>query len=206
MNRLIVCFALVGSVSTAAAAPELKETVVHDTSKSIALQLTDETVLCSSADYGALFLKVLIPQLASMTLLDHQNLGAGAPCVAAGMCQPGRMPEDILDPSEPSETVDVRVKAIRVDEIDREKQTCTTSLTERVDVTIRGFDFAHERYASLGERPISDCGIAPDDKADQAGPPVKQEAAGCAATGGASGGMFVLAMLGVTIVRRRRRS
>ena len=43
--------------------------------------------------------------LAALTLLDHQNTGAGAPCVAAGMCEPGNEPADIIDPSCKTETV-----------------------------------------------------------------------------------------------------
>src|SRR5262249_16938805 len=63
---------------------EYKEEVVHQTTTPVEVALNEQTVLCSHADYSALYLKVLIPKLASLTLLNHQNAGAGAPCVAAG--------------------------------------------------------------------------------------------------------------------------
>lgn len=135
------------------------ERIVHETTTSHTVELTPDTVLCSAADYSFPALKILLPELAAITLLDHQNFGAGAPCVAAGQCglPDGTEPEDILNPYNQFEDVDIVVKAIRVDIVDDEALTCATSLTERVDVVVRGVPFFHERYADLGFRPYSDC-------------------------------------------------
>src|SRR6185503_7641891 len=97
------------------------------------------------------------------------NTDAGAPCVAAGECAPfgDHAPSDILDEADTSETVDIRVRATRLEEIDHDAQTCATSLRERVDLEIRGVRFAHERYADLGSRPYGDClsSVSDDDDA-----------------------------------------
>ncbi|HUS33394.1 MAG TPA: hypothetical protein VMZ53_33055 [Kofleriaceae bacterium] len=143
--------------------PTYVETVVTDTTTAVDLKLDSSTVLCSSADYGALFLKVLIPDLARLTLLDHQNLGAGAPCVASGQCMPGNMPSNVIDAAHPTAHVLVNVKEVRADEGDPVAQTCTTTLIERVHVNIRGIDFFHERQAPLGTRPFSDCATSSTD-------------------------------------------
>ena len=200
---------LLFTAATAAADVTVHETVVHDTTTPVNLKLDASTVLCSSADYGALFLKVLIPELARLTLLDHQNLGAGAPCVAAGPCQPGHMPSDILTDKSPYEATSINVRAVRIDEADSEAQTCTTTLRETVDVTIRGVAFKHERFASLGERPFSDCAVeslpvVPEPKTDGAGT-VDEPASsgGCStSTGGSSFALFALATLLVALKRR----
>lgn len=210
----LLCLGLAGALpATTAAAPASTETVVHDTTTPVEITLDDTTVLCSSADYGALFLKVGIPQLAALTLLDHQNLGANAPCVAAGLCEPGHQPEDLLDPASPTETVLINVKAVRVDESDAAVQTCTTSLTERVHVTIRGVDFTHERYASLGSRPFADCAqpaqlTGTDDKADEGHDATEPAApaAGCSAAGAGNGGPLAIALVGAVALWRRRRA
>ena len=200
MRTVTIAASLVlGLASSASAAVELREELVHETTTSVDLELTPDTVICSHADYSANFLKVLIPQLASITLLDHQNTDAGAPCVAAGQCAPfgDHSPDEILDEADTSETVDIRVRATRQDEIDHDAQSCTTTLIERVDLEIRGVPFAHQRELSLGSRPYGDCtgstgGDADqppaddptDDKADAYG--AKDEApgsAGCAAGG-----------------------
>src|SRR4051812_369483 len=108
----IVCFAVfAGPGSLALADATYNETLIHDTTTSVEIKLDASTVLCSAADYGALYLKVGLPELAGLTLLDHQNVGAGAPCVAAGACKPGNMPSDIIDPAHATETVDINVKA-----------------------------------------------------------------------------------------------
>lgn len=210
---------LLGLASSAGAAVETREELVHETTTSVDLLLTPETVICSHADYSANFLKVLIPQLAGITLLDHQNTDAGAPCVAAGECAPfgDHAPDDILDEADTSETVDIRVRATRLEEIDHDAQTCTTSLRERVDLEIRGVRFAHERYAPLGSRPYGDCissagdddaAPAGDGKADDLG--AAEEASGsggCAAGGSGGSGSLALVILGMALaaVRRRRR-
>lgn len=217
---LLSAVLVASSLSIAAAAPVSAETLVHDTTTNVEIELDDTTVLCSSADYGALFLKVLIPELAALTLLDHQNLGAGAPCVAAGMCEPGNMPDDILDPYDTKETVAIHVKALRYDVTDASAQTCQTSLVERVQVIIRGVDFFHERFAPLGERPYADCvsTVAPVDPLQPDGAITEKTdstpdvgdlgSGGCNAGGGgpATGvGLLVLAVLALIAGTRRQR-
>jgi uncharacterized protein (TIGR03382 family) len=210
---------VLGLASSAGAAVETHEELVHETTTSVDLLLTPETVICSHADYSANFLKVLIPQLAGITLLDHQNTDAGAPCVAAGECAPfgDHAPDDILDEADTSETVDIRVRATRLEEIDHDAQTCTTSLRERVDLEIRGVRFAHERYAPLGSRPYGDCtssagddDVSPsgDGKADELGAAEEApDAGGCAAAGTGGPSALALVILGIALaaVRRRRR-
>ena len=125
-------------------------------------ELNEQTVLCSAADYGARFLKVLIPALADLTVMDHQNTGAGAPCVAAGMCEftpgdGGFSTTDILDGSAPVAKVDIEVTLTRVFSLDHEKKTCHVSLRENVLTEIRGIEFTHIRHASIGERAFGDC-------------------------------------------------
>ncbi len=217
--------------STADAEVEVREELVHETTTAVDLELTPDTVICSHADYSATFLKVLIPELAAITLLDHQNTDAGAPCVAAGECAPfgDHAPADILDDQDTTETVDIRVRATRTDEIDHDAETCNTSLTEQVDLVIRGVPFTHQRWATLGTRPYGDCissnaeeptpeepaaeeptaeDEGDEDKADAYGAgDDAPDAGGCAAAGttGSGAGLALLLLGAVALVRRRRR-
>lgn len=202
-----------GSLAAADTGPTWVETVVADTTTPVELTLDSHTVLCSSADYGQLFLKVLIPDLARLTLLDHQNLGAGAPCVASGQCRTGNMPSDVIDPAHPTDQVQVNVQEVRLDEADPTAQTCTTTLIERVHVTIRGIEFFHEREAPLGTRAYGDCatseatasGSGSDSKADGPGTSAPANSGGgCSTTGNGSGAALIAAAL--LAVRRRRRA
>jgi MYXO-CTERM domain-containing protein len=199
---------LVGSSTIAGATPVVADTIVHQSSTTTDIKLDDTTVLCSAADYGALHLKVLIPQLAGLTLLNHQNTGAGAPCVAAGRCLAGNMPENIIDAKRPTETVTIDVKEIRRDLTDAGALTCTTSLIERVHVTIRGFEFTHERRSDLGARDIGDCAAgSADQPADGAGSDNESSSAGCATTNAGAGALPLVALAAIAVIgviRRRR--
>ena len=209
MKRLFLSLTLVGSFGVAHA--ENSETVVHDTTTWVELDLNSQTVLCSAADYGQLFLKVGIPELARITLLDHQNVGAHAPCVAAGRCAPGNMPSDIIDPAHPTELVPIDVKAVRFDNVDTKAKTCETTLFERVHLTIRGIEFTHERSVELGTRQYQDCvaslgsaGSGSDSKADGDGSADEPKSGGCSTTSGGSSALALVG-LGLVVARRRRR-
>jgi hypothetical protein len=205
-----VCFGLLaGSAGVASA---WRTTLIHDTTTAVEVELSATTVLCSAADYSGAFLKVGMPQLAALTLLDHQNIGANAPCVAAGFCSPSNSPADIIDPAEPTEVVNIRVRATRQDLVDEAAGTCTTTLIENVNVVIRGKEFTHEREQELGSRKIEDCAPAPvtgsgsgsaDGKADTFEEETVTESAGCSAAGGSTGGSLVM-LLGALFTFRRR--
>jgi len=141
---------------------ETKEKLITKNVAQVEIELTEQTVLCSAADYGASFLKILIPELADLTVMDHQNTGAGAPCVAAGMCElfPGSggfNTTDILDGSGSTELVEIEVSLTRFFNLDHEKKTCQVSLWENVLTEVRGIEFTHVRFANIGERPFGDC-------------------------------------------------
>lgn len=144
------------TAETANSGFETKVELVHTKTTDVVLELNSKTVICSRADYSDEFLKVLIPQLAKLTLLDHQNFRAGAPCVAATLCAEKR-PSDILDPKRPKEKTALTVQVKRELTIDHVQKTCSVTLLEDVSTRIRGLDFVHHRQADLGQRHYSDC-------------------------------------------------
>lgn len=209
----ILCAGLLaGAAATAHAELAYHESLVHDTTTPVEITLDPSTVLCSAADYSGLFLKIGIPQLAALTLLDHQNIGANAPCVAAGSCQPGNMPSDLIDPDEPTEVVNINVQAFRGDETDSVAQTCQTYLVERVKVVVRGVEFTHERIAPVGSRPFVDCvssaapapAPSPEDEKTDAYGTEPTPGAGCSATRSGTGSLLAFAIVGLVGALRRR--
>ena len=159
---------LVGSTTYAAndLTRENREALVHTTHHSLTIELNDKTVVCSRADYAEPMLKVLIPGLSDITLLNHQNFRAGAPCVTSGdTCRPSSirtdrtsaMPADILQGRPGTEQVDVTVTLVREEMINHTEKTCDVVMREKVETLIRGKKFDHERRASLGSRVYADC-------------------------------------------------
>jgi hypothetical protein len=128
--------------------------IVSDRTTTVGADLNSKTVKCSAADYSGPMLKVLVPGLADLTVLNHRNTREGAPCVAAGRC--GRFnPQDILKAGEGVEQIKIRV--ILRKETAIEGEVCHVSLIETVATTIRGVDFHHERVQEVAERAAADC-------------------------------------------------
>jgi hypothetical protein len=131
---------------------------IHSKVRKLDIALNSNTVLCSTAGYGMPFLKVIIPQLAGLTLLDHRNPNAGGPSIAAGSCMDGGpMPGDLIDPNKPTENVAVELKVKRRTVVDHEKKTCDVALVEDIRAEIRGITFTHVLEHELGVRQYEDC-------------------------------------------------
>lgn len=133
-----------------------KAATLSDRTTELDVLLNAETVKCSARDYSASFLKVLIPGLADVTLLNHRNAGEGAPCIAAGRCRGFDEPQALLSRGgERVERVPVRVVLKKETALDGE--LCRVTLVETVNAVIRGVPFFHERRQDLAERVPADC-------------------------------------------------
>lgn len=130
------------------------QSVVRDQTVAVPVPLNAQTVKCSAADYSMPMLKVLVPALAELTVLNHRNTREGAPCIAAGRCGPVG-PQDVLKGGEGVDSVPVRVVLKKVARLDGE--VCHVSLVETVTAKIRGIAFFHEREQDVAERAAADC-------------------------------------------------
>ena len=138
-----------------ASQPEAQGKIVADKTADVNVDLNAKTVKCSAADYSGPMLKVLVPGLADLTILNHRNTKEGAPCIAAGRCGPQLGPETLLKQGEGSETVPVRVVLKKL--LSVEGDVCHVTLVETVTAKIRGVPFFHERYQDVADRPAADC-------------------------------------------------
>ena len=128
--------------------------VVRDQTTVVPVALNAKTVKCSAADYSMPMLKILVPDLAQLTVLNHRNTREGAPCIAAGQCGE-RGPQDILKSGAGVDRIPVRVVLTKVAELDG--AVCRVSLVEKVTTVVRGVPFYHERTQSVAERAAADC-------------------------------------------------
>jgi hypothetical protein len=129
--------------------------VIRDQTTMVDVDLNDATVKCSAADYSMPMLKVLVPGLAELTVLNHRNTREGAPCVAAGRCSAALGPQNVLKAGAGVDRVPVRVVLKKVTAIDGD--VCHVTLVETVATTIRGLAFSHERSQDVAERAAADC-------------------------------------------------
>ena len=128
--------------------------ILRDQTTVVRAALNSSTVKCSAADYSGPMLKVLVPALAELTVLNHRNTREGAPCVAAGRCGAVN-PKDILQSGEGVDRIPVRVVLKKVATI--EGEVCHVALVETVTTVIRGVTFFHERRQDVADRAADDC-------------------------------------------------
>lgn len=139
----------------AARQPDADNLVIRDRTTTVSVDLNDQTVKCSAADYSAPMLKVLVPALAGLTILNHRNTAEGAPCLAAGQCKGNVGPRQILKLGAAVEQIPVRV--VLKKELALDGAVCRVSLVETVTTKIRGVAFFHERREDVAERVAADC-------------------------------------------------
>lgn len=108
----------------------------------------------SKADYSSPVVKVLVPELADVTLLDHRNTGEGAPCLAS---YEASSPEDVIQNNPAIEKVPFEVTLLKDAELDDGSSVCRVTLTELIKGHIRGFEFRHDRSLLVGNRHKDDC-------------------------------------------------
>ncbi len=145
--------ALQATAKTAKTKAELA--IVSDRTTTVSTPLNALTVKCSAADYSGPMLKVLVPGLADLTVLNHRNTREGAPCVAAGRCGAGLGPQNIL--KDGAGVDEIKIRVILRKETAIEGEVCHVSLIETVATTIRGLEFQHERVQEVAERAAADC-------------------------------------------------
>jgi|GEM_PF-5221690 len=129
--------------------------VVRDQTTPVDVDLNAQTVKCSAADYSAPMLKVLVPGLADLTVLNHRNTREGAPCIAAGKCSATVGPQTILQSGAGTVRAPIRVVLKKVAAIDGD--VCHVTLVETVTTQIRGVPFFHEREQAVADRAAADC-------------------------------------------------
>ncbi len=121
----------------------------------VKLLLNEQSVICSSAGYGRDFLKILVPQLAKHSLMEHRNIGVSAPCLAAGDCLNDESQEFLKIIKEHGSINKKSIMKITLKKAfvynDRDK-VCRMWLHEDVELKIGKFKFTHSRNSKLPDR------------------------------------------------------
>lgn len=139
--------------------------IVSDHVVTVPIEINSKLVKFSRADYSMPTVKILIPAMADVTLLDHRNTREGAPCLAAYLAN---SPDDVIQNRDGKETADLHIVLRRLAELKtREtedvkgaktvRQVCQILLVEQIETQIRGQRFQHERMAQLPDRNTADC-------------------------------------------------
>lgn len=136
---------------------EERHRLISDLTHYLPVALNASTVKCSAQGYSVRELKILIPELAQVTAMDHRNEGEGAPCVTSSACTATHQPEVLLQHGERTVIAPFNVKLTQTAYLDHTANTCVVYLIEDVDGLVEGIRFVHQRYVLVGQRHIDDC-------------------------------------------------
>ncbi|MES2856195.1 MAG: hypothetical protein V4692_10050 [Bdellovibrionota bacterium] len=118
------------------------------------IDISEKMVKHSRADYSMPTVKILVPELAAETIMNHRNTAEGAPCLAA---YDAKTPSAVIQGRPARETAVFKIELVRSVYPNLENKTCEVVLTENVTTTIRGFVFEHSRNSILPTRHLDDC-------------------------------------------------
>lgn len=153
ISKILSLCLLLGFTSTAlAGANEIQ--ILSDKTTEVTVALNSKSVKMSAAGYSMAYLKVLVPELAALTVLDHRNLGEDAPCVRLDDNQEASV-SSILAAGEGNETIAIHV--LTSVHKSQAGDVCLVEMIESVDTVIRGKTFVHQRSIALPTRNIEDC-------------------------------------------------
>ena len=135
---------------------DVQNVVVSERRVILPVTISSSTVILSSAGYSAPLVKILIPSIADVTVMNHRNLGAEAPCISTYDTQ---NPNDVIKNDSRIIQQPVVIRLIK-DAITTEVNgvpTCSVTLTETIDTKIRGINFTHARTTTMPDRTVADC-------------------------------------------------
>lgn len=152
MKKIIIL--LFSTFSVIASAEDVAPVSISKRSVVLNVDISPTNLKLSRADYSMPTVKVLVPELADVTIMNHRNTKEGAPCLAT---EDTFKPEDVIQGNSAVEKVEFTIELQRQVYKDDEKKTCMVYLVENVTGQIRGFNFSHQRDSEIGLRHIDDC-------------------------------------------------
>lgn len=146
MKTFLLIISLMTSVSASAVTLHQKKVILP-------VDISSARLLLSNAGYGDMYiLKIIIPELADMTFLNHRNPTAGGPCMATYETLDL---EAVVQGNPSVENVEFDITLDK--DVYLNDEFCHVTMTETVVGKIRGFTFQHTVSQEMPRRMKEDC-------------------------------------------------
>lgn len=144
--KMLLLFSVLISSSTFA------QTILSSKKVNLPVNIDESNMKLSRAGYSSDVLKVFIPALADVTILDHRNENSGAPCMSTYETD---IPESVIQGRPGVENIEFEIELSKYTYLNGE--ACKIHLVETITANIRGFNFSHSRDQNLPDRHKDDC-------------------------------------------------
>ncbi len=148
MKKIILCLVMSFAANGFAEVISVRKVILP-------VDVSRAKVRWSNLGYDSIFyVKIIVPELAGVTLLNHRNEGESGPCLFTREI----ISVDQLIQNRP-EVVNALFEITHSKEIrkDLENSVCKVTLNEDVKTVVRGIKFTHSRSMSLPDRHLNDC-------------------------------------------------
>jgi hypothetical protein len=145
---------VLGSASLGFAQSTTTDKLISSREVTLPVNISPATLHLSQADYSVPVVKVLVPELAAETLMNHRNTKEGAPCLATTDTKDAN---DIIKNNPAIEQIVFQIDLIKSVSPDLDNKVCHVWLTEKLHAVIRGAKFDHARDSALPDRSLEDC-------------------------------------------------
>jgi hypothetical protein len=149
--KTVLCALMLLGLASQANANEVK---IGERTVTLNVPISDTTVKLSRADYQTEVVKVLVPELADVTILNHRNTREGAPCLATYQTP---FPNAVILHRPAIEKIEFKITLSKLATLDPQQKFCSVVLKERVEGYVRGYLFEHERFEQVANRDPADC-------------------------------------------------
>lgn len=149
-----ILMSLILTLAAAANADIQGEKILSQKTVTLKVDLNEKTVKLSRAGYSMPLVKILVPDLADVTLLNHRNESEGAPCLSTIEAQ---QPSQVLKNRPQVERVPFVITLSKSFALDQESGVCYVTLVEHIEGRVRGILFTHDRSQEVAQRIAEDC-------------------------------------------------
>ena len=124
------------------------EEVISEKIVSLPVDIGKAKLKFTNLGYGqTYFVKIIVPELAGKTILNHRNVGEDGPCL---FTRDTSELNDVLQ--DKHEVVKTDFKITLIKSTYKNGETCHLTLVEDIEANIRGYHFEHRRSLPLPDR------------------------------------------------------
>jgi hypothetical protein len=130
-----------------------KKTVISEKVVTLPVDISTAKLKWTNLGYGnTYFVKVILNEMAGVTILNHRNEGEDGPCL---FTYDTTQLEDVVQGNPAVIKSDLKITLVKNNYV--HNNVCKSALTENIETTIRGFKFQHSKSIALPDRVAEDC-------------------------------------------------
>ncbi len=149
MKTLLAAFLLAFSSLTFA---QSSSVVVSEKTVTLPVDIGTTRLKFTNLGYSNFLVKVIVPELAGATVMNHRNIGEDGPCL---FTYEAFQIDDVIQGNPAVEDIDFKITLVKDSFIS--DGVCKVTLTENVHAEIRGFFFQHSLSTAMPDRIPADC-------------------------------------------------